>query len=216
MTMDSVLGKVDRALVLCPHTDDEFGCAGTLVRLVEAGVELRYVALSRCEESVPDGFEKDVLEVECRECTSRIGLLPENVEVNGFPVRHFPNHRQEILQNFVDLNRQYRPQLVLLPSSSDHHQDHRTVYEEGFRAFKHSSILGYELPQNVISFENSAFVALSQEILKRKIDALSAYASQRNRSYASRDFVEGLARVRGVQAGCSLAEAFEVIRLVVR
>ena len=36
-----------RVLVLAPHTDDgEFGCGGTMARLVEAGVEVHYQAFS--------------------------------------------------------------------------------------------------------------------------------------------------------------------------
>ena len=57
--MDSMLNGVQRALVLCAHTDDEFGCAGTMVRLTEIGAQVRYLALSRCEESVPAGFARD-------------------------------------------------------------------------------------------------------------------------------------------------------------
>ena len=52
-----------------------------------------------------------------------------------------------LLEQFVKIRNEYNPDLVLLPASSDTHQDHNTVYTEGFRAFKHASILGYELPR---------------------------------------------------------------------
>ncbi|MEO7082851.1 MAG: hypothetical protein ABI442_01400 [Gemmatimonadaceae bacterium] len=52
--------------------------------------------------------------------------------------------------------------------------------------------------------------------MDRKIEALSAYASQGFRSYAAEGFIRGLASVRGVQCGTQYAEAFEVIRLVAR
>jgi N-acetylglucosamine malate deacetylase 1 len=205
-----------RALVVAAHTDDEFGCAGTLVRLIEAGAEVHYVALSRCEESVPPGFPKDVLETECRACLRQIGLADENVSVGEFQVRHFPAHRQEILEQLVALRRRLEPNLVFVPASFDTHQDHRTVYEEGFRAFKLASILGYELPQNLISFSNSAFIALDENHLKLKVEALNLYTSQRFRAYADQSFIRSLAQVRGVQSGTPYAEAFELIRLLVR
>src|SRR5581483_8652265 len=42
---DGVIEAWRRVLVLAPHTDDgEFGCGGTMARLVEAGAEVRYVA----------------------------------------------------------------------------------------------------------------------------------------------------------------------------
>ena len=43
-----------RVLVLAPHTDDgEFGCGGTMARLVEAGVEVHYQAFSIATRSLP-------------------------------------------------------------------------------------------------------------------------------------------------------------------
>lgn len=212
----NLLRLFDRVLVLCAHTDDEFGCAATVARLLEHGASVRYLALSRCEASVPAGYPEDVLERECRACTSALGLAPEAVDVQLYPVRHFPAHRQAILEELVALRREFQPDLVLMPSSFDTHQDHRTVYEEGFRAFKQATLLGYELPQNLISFDNSAFVGLSEAHLERKITALACYESQLFRSYAHPDFIRSLARVRGVQCDAPYAEAFELIRLVIR
>ena len=211
----SILSGFRRALVLCPHTDDEFGCAGTVVRLVEAGVEVSYLALSTCEKSVPEGFPKDVLADECRACTAALGIAPEAVALGPFEVREFPRDRQRILEHLVALRREWAPDLVLLPSSTDRHQDHAVVHQEGFRAFKHATLLGYELPQNEISFENSAFVGLDERLLARKIEALSAYESQGFRPYSSPEFIRSLATVRGVQVGAPFAEAFEVVRWIV-
>lgn len=207
--------EVTRALVLCPHTDDEYGCAGTIARLITSGAEVLYIAFSRCEESVPDGYPSDILEKECRECTRILGLKKNNVEIRGYKVRHFPAHRQEILEELVKVNNSFKPDLVLLPTSSDIHQDHNTIYQEGFRAFKWASIFGYELPQNLRSFENTAFVRLCREHIEIKVEGLSCYKSQMFRDYSHPDFIMSLGRVRGVQCNSEFAEAFEVIRLIV-
>ena len=51
-----------KALVLAPHTDDgEFGCGGTMARLVDAGCDVRYVAFSIATRSLPPGFPPDTL-----------------------------------------------------------------------------------------------------------------------------------------------------------
>ena len=210
-----LLDAFRRVLVLCAHTDDEMGCAGTVVRLVEGGAEVRYLALSSCEASVPEGHAPDVLVHECRACTAALGLAPEDVEVGPFEVRHFPRDRQAILERLVALAREYRPDLVLLPSSDDTHQDHAVVAAEGFRAFRRATVLGYELPQNAVAFATTAFVALDAATLDRKVAALAAYRSQGFRPYATGAFVRGLAAVRGVQGGAEFAEAFEVRRLLV-
>lgn len=209
------LSQFRRALVLCAHTDDEFGCAGTILRLVASGVDVHYVALSACEASVPAGLPSDVLVTECRACTAALGIPPENVRIDAFEVRHFPRDRQEILERFVALNRDLEPDLVLLPASTDTHQDHAVVSQEGFRAFKGASMLGYELPQNLASFQNTAFVHHDEAVLVAKMAALRCYRSQAFRPYSTEAFVRGLAVVRGVQSRGAFAEAFELVRLVV-
>jgi len=206
--------ELRRALILCPHPDDELGCAGLILRLLLAKVEIMYVALSKCEESVPEPYPKNILEIECRLATGRLGIPSENVQIFDFPVRHFPENRQDILEHLVTFNRQYEPELILLPSSYDNHQDHATIHKEGFRAFKNASILGYELPQNLVSFSNTAFVILTEEQIELKIFAMSSYQSQVFRPYTSPDFIRSLAKVRGVQCKAEFAEAYEVIRLI--
>ena len=58
-----------------------------------------------------------------------------------FEVREFPRDRQKLLETLVSLRNEIKPELVLMPNSDDVHQDHHTVYQEGLRAFKHSSNL---------------------------------------------------------------------------
>ena len=204
-----------RVLVLSPHTDDEFGCAGTIIRLIDNGADVHYFALSACEESVPDGFPKDILRIECMSCTQQIGIEASKVTIGNYRVRYFPEERQKILEDFVSLNRKLKPDLVLMPSSYDTHQDHATINQEGFRAFKYSTVLGYELPQNLISFNNAAFICLNKKNLNQKIKALSNYQSQNFRNYSRAEFIKGLAKVRGVQCNAEYAESFEVIRLII-
>jgi hypothetical protein len=88
---------------------------------------------------------------------------------------------------------------------------------EGLRAFKRSStILGYEMPWNNLVFGTTAFISLSEENINAKIEALKCYESQKSRHYATEEFIRALAVARGVQVGEKYAEAFEVLRLLVR
>ncbi|HEU4395497.1 MAG TPA: PIG-L family deacetylase, partial [Planctomycetota bacterium] len=103
-----------------------------------------------------------------------------------------------------------------LPSSHDTHQDHRTVHEAGIRAFKSGSMLGYEVPWNNLSFDTTSFVFLEEADVAKKVEALKCYRSQAIRPYANEEFVRSLARSRGTQIGARYAEAFEVIRWVLR
>lgn len=204
-------------LVLAPHTDDgEFGAGGTIARMVREGREVHYVAFSAAEKSVPAAFPPDALRGELLDATDRLGLPKERVRCLDFEVRDFPRDRQAILDAMIRIRDELRPGLVLLPSSYDTHQDHLTVHQEGIRAFKSVSMLGYEVPWNNLSFQTNSFVFLEEGDVARKVEALRCYRSQAGRPYANEEFVRSLARTRGTQIGARYAEAFEVIRWVMR
>jgi hypothetical protein len=90
------------------------------------------------------------------------------------------------------------------------------VFEEGFRAFKKRAIFGYEVPWNNLDFRTCAFVTVEERHLVKKTRALTCYKSQAFRNYATEEFVRSLAITRGIQIGTRYAEAFEVIRYVVK
>ena len=207
-----------RILVLSPHTDDgEIGAGGTIARFVEEGKEIYYVAFSSCEASVPKGFPEDVLKIECKKATSILGIKPENVILLEYEVRTFPLHRQEILDDMIALNREIEPELVLVPSSNDIHQDHQVIYAEALRAFKkNASIWGYEHPWNNLTFTTDVFVRLEERHIKKKIKAMKQYESQNFRSYFDEKYIKALAYMRGTQVDYPFAETFELIRLLVR
>lgn len=204
-------------LVLAPHTDDgEFGCGGAIANFISRGARVIYVAFSAAEQSVPTHLPRDILRTEVRHATSVLGLAAEDCLVLDFDVRRFPEARQKILDNMIELRRRYSPDIVFLPSVNDTHQDHQTIAHEGFRAFKHTTMLGYEVPWNNLDFRTSCFVEISEEQLDMKIRALGMYKSQQHRLYATPDFIRSLASMRGVQMGGRYAEAFEVVRWIVR
>jgi LmbE family N-acetylglucosaminyl deacetylase len=208
-----VIEQWRRALVLAPHTDDgEFGCGGTMARLVDAGCHVRYVAFSIATRSLPAGFAPDTLAHEVREATSRLGV--SDLVVHDFDVRTFPEHRQDILELLVAAWEEWRPDVVFMPSLHDVHQDHRTIAEEGLRAFKRTTILGYEIPWNNFDFSYQWYVALEQTHLERKVHALEAYASQQHRRYANAEYVWNVARTHGINVNREYAEVFQVYRVV--
>lgn len=207
---------IQRVLVLAPHADDgELGCGATLARFVEQDVKIHQVIFSICEASVPEQFPRDILASEVKQANEALGINSNSVSIYRYPVRYFPQNRQEILENLIQIRREVMPDLVFLPSSDDVHQDHQVVYQEGIRAFKYTRMLGYELPWNDLTFTSSALVHLDRRHVELKIEALKQYESQWHRSYWNEDLVTSLARVRGAQAGITYAEAFEVIRWII-
>ena len=205
-----------RALVLAPHTDDgEFGCGGTIARLVEAGAEVHYMAFSIASRSLPDGFPQDALAREVRAATGELGVTEQRLTVFDFEVRTFPTVRQEILELLVAVAADLQPDLVLMPSLGDIHQDHETIAREGTRAFKRTTLLGYEIPWNCFRFHQQAYVALEQRHVDLKVAALAHYRSQQHRNYANEEYIRNLARTHGIVSGAGLAEVFEVYRWLI-
>jgi LmbE family N-acetylglucosaminyl deacetylase len=209
------MAHIKKVLVLAPHTDDgELGCGGTISRFCSEGKDVYYAAFSTCRKSLPPGFEPDTLEKELRAAAKILKIKAENVIVFDFDVRVFKEFRQEILDQMLKLKNQINPDMVFVPSPTDIHQDHQVISEEGLRAFKNSSILGYEMPWNNTTFNTRAFYRLEESHIQLKIEALKEYKSQTHRDYLNDTFIRSLANVRGVQIGTQYAEAFEVIRLI--
>ncbi len=207
--------RFDNVLVLAPHTDDgEFGCGGTMARLIESGVRVTYAAFSTAAKSVPEGFPKDVLKREVRSATGVLGIPEEYLKVYDFEVRMFPTLRQDILEEMIVLQQEIDPDCVLLPALIDLHQDHKTIAEEGLRAFKRTTVMAYEIPWNNLNFQQQAYVRLEERHIDKKVEALACYESQGHRNYTREDYIRNVALTRGINIGCDFAEVFEVYRWI--
>lgn len=210
------LENIKKVLILAPHTDDaELGCGGTIARMIEQDIEVYVAAFSTARASLPPGSDPDLLRKEFNAAMDTMDVPDKRRFIYDYQVRKLNYSRQEVLEELVKLRNRIQPEMVLLPSGSDLHQDHEVIYNEGLRAFKDITVWGYELPWNHITFSAQAFVKLDQQHLDKKWEVLQAYESQfeKNRNYFTREFIEGLARVRGVQVKANYAEAFEVIRI---
>lgn len=208
--------KNKKILILAPHTDDgELGCGASIAKMLEEGAEVFYVAFSTADESVPDHFPSNQLEIEVKEATAVLGIPLSNLKIFKHQVRKLNYVRQEILESLIKIRNEIKPDIIFLPSSKDIHQDHITISQEGLRAFKFSTILGYELIWNNLSFETDCFIKLEERHVQKKIEALQHYKTQEGRSYMDPDFIRSLARVRGTQIGCDYAETFELIRWII-
>lgn len=214
--MEKVLNGGNRVLVLSPHTDDaELGCGGTIARLIATGAQVWVAAFSLAKESLPPGSAPDRLHDEFLGAMKILGVDLQRTFVYDYPVRHFLEVRQKLLDQLVEIRQKVLPEVVFVTSSTDVHQDHQVMHNEALRTFKDNTLWGYELPWNSLHFAAQAFATLSKEQLERKCVALGAYKSQieLRRPYFAPEFIEGWARVRGMQVRSEFAEAFEVVRV---
>lgn len=205
-----MLDYKDKTIIaIAPHIDDvELGAGATIYHLGKHN-RVIYVGLS-----MPPLVDRDVFISEFKASAKILGLKEEHTILRNYDPRNLFDARSEILQLFYDMKKQYAPDLVFLPNSYDMHQSHEVVHAEGRRAFKHTTILGYELPWNYTEFSLDVFITLDEEALQAKVNAVNAFATQKSRTFFSNNIVEDLARVRGKQIEREYAECFELIRWI--
>ena len=150
----------------------------------------------------------------CARRRRELGIPEERLTVHDFDVRTFPERRQEILELLVAMWEDWKPEVVFQPSLHDIHQDHQTIAQEGLRAFKRTTILGYEIPWNNFDFAYQWYVSLDKRHVERKVAALEKYASQQHRRYASPEYVWNVARTHGINVNREYAEVFQVYRVI--
>ncbi|MFC2138736.1 PIG-L deacetylase family protein [Bacteroidota bacterium] len=202
-----------KILALAAHPDDiEFSCGASIHKLNNSESIIKYVVFSPCTKSLLKGQPDNILFEELEKAATHLNIKKENIIKFNFPVREFPKYRQEILEELIKIKKEFTPDLVFIPNSHDIHQDHKAIHEEGVRAFKNSKILGYEMPWNNLTSTTNFFIKISKEDLEQKIKAIKEYKTQNHRIYKDEELFAGLAKVRGVQANCELAEAFELIK----
>jgi LmbE family N-acetylglucosaminyl deacetylase len=204
-----------KVLIIAPHLDDgKLGCGGTITKLLDQGMFIYYVAFSIGNIVDELNVNTNILLTECKDACKTLGITDDKLILKLFPFRKLNEHRQEILEILIHLKHKINPDIVFMPSSQSIHQDHKAVYLEGIRAFKHKTCYGYDLPWDTDNFKTSCFFTLDKRQLNLKIASLKMYASLKDKTYMEENFLKGLARVRGTQINVEFAEAFEAIRTV--
>jgi len=204
--------KLKNILALSPHTDDiEIGCGGTLNRLKSEGAKIFVVNFSLSKNEKNDDVAPNVKD----EFISSMKYLGAEYEMLNLPCRRLEEKRQFILDYLISLSKNNSFDAVFCHSSFDQHQDHQTVRNEAFRAFKNTTILGYELPWNCVQFRTDIFVKLSEEDLLAKTKMIGFYKSQQHRPYMYKQYIFDMARTKGLSINYQYAEGFEIIRGVI-
>ena len=209
---------MEKVLAISPHTDDiELGCGGTIAKLLEKGVDVYHLMLTDARDTLVGHFPEDTNEIQCKNAQRALGLRDENVFLFQFTNKHFYGESRQIFEKLEELKDEIEPDLIIIPSLTETHQDHLTTAEQAITVFRRStSILAFEQPWNNIGFTPNLFVTLSEEHVKKKMEALDCYETQFyfGRTYMSEELIYSWARTRGIQIDKEFAEAFEVIKLI--
>jgi len=199
-----------RVLFLGAHPDDiELGC-GALLHHIVRHTDVLCVTLSDNQNN-PD--LKNVKE-EHYESMGVLGVPKEKIVLGPFTTRVFPEARQEILEYFLKLRREFAPDLIFVHSRQDVHQDHLTMTDEALRAFRGITVLGFDVVRSSYGFFPHFLVEVTEEDVNKKIEALSKYETYRDRYYFNRDLTRSIMVRHGALAERPFAEGFDILRIV--
>jgi len=199
-----------RVLFLGAHPDDiELGCGALLHHIVNQ-TEVLCVTLSDNQKN-PD--LKNV-KTEHYQALAVLGVPEEKIVFGPFTTRVFPNARQEILEYFLQLRRNFNPDLIFVHSKQDIHQDHLTMTDEALRAFRGITVLGFDVVRSSYGFFPHFLVEVTEEDVNKKIEALSRYETYRDRYYFNSELTRSIMVRHGALAECPFAEGFDILRIV--
>ncbi len=218
-------------LVIAPHPDDEtLGCGGTLLRHRGGGDELHWLVVTQL-----DGERHSTERVKCRQeeirkvadaygfaSTTQLGF--ETSRLDCVPM-------DEIVFRIGDVVAKVKPEIIYLPFPGDAHTDHRIVYLAASAAtkwFRYPSVrrvLACEIPSETdfglapdgLSFKPNSYVDISPW-LGKKLEIMQRYVGEMGthpfpRSEAA---IRALATLRGAQCGADAAEAFMILKEIVK
>jgi LmbE family N-acetylglucosaminyl deacetylase len=125
---------------------------------------------------------------------------------------------KRLIDRIEEAIRSVHPSFIFVHHKEDTHQDHRILAQATISATRYvRNVLFYEGPTSV-DFRPNVFVDVS-ELMERKLEALSAHASQVEKtnipSLNILDIARAVAVSRGIQARTAAAEGFTSLRLFI-
>jgi len=208
------LGSGRHLLAIGAHPDDiEIGAGGTILRLAAEGrlAAVTWVVFSGTEERAAEARASAELFL--------AGVEQATVEVAGFSDGFFPWSGDQVKTMFERLKGEVRPDLVLTHRRADVHQDHRLLAELTWNTWRDHLVLEYEIPKYEGDLTTpNLYVPLAAEAVERKLELLvSAFPSQKGRSWFTPDTFRSLLRLRGIEcnAPSGYAEGFHLRKAVI-
>lgn len=211
MTMNqSLLFYGKSILFLGAHPDDiELGCGAFIAHIAKQS-DIRCVTLS---DNQKNSSLKNLVDEHYRSMKI-LGVAEEKVILGKFETRRFPQARQEILEFLFELNKKLQPEIVFVHTRADLHQDHATIAEEALRAFRGTSVFGYDVIRSSHGFFPSFLIEVNEQDVDLKIKALAEYHTYDNKYYFKPDVTRATLIRNGAIAERSYAEAFDILRMI--
>lgn len=201
-----------RVCFIGAHPDDiEIG-AGALIAHIVKQADIICVTLS---DNQKNPLLKNLVS-EHHASMSVLGVPEKNVVVGDFETRRFPQLRQEILEYMISLNHTFKPDIVFTHTRADIHQDHATTTEEALRAFRGTTVLGFDVLRSSYGFFPNFLVEVFEQDVESKIQALSKYKTYQSKYYFDPNITRSTMIRHGALAERPYAEGFDILRIIGR
>jgi LmbE family N-acetylglucosaminyl deacetylase len=209
-------GNREQRTILCigAHADDiEIGCGGTLLQLRESFPRLKFHWMVFTASGL-----------RAHEATKGAQLFTEGCEkevtLKSYRDGFLPYLGAEVKDCFEEVKSKIEPDLIFTHWGGDAHQDHRLLSELTWNTFRNHMILEYEIPKYDGDLGRpNLFVPLDSSMCEKKLNYLfTAFGSQSDKKWFSRETFLGLMRIRGMESNAQsgYAEAFYARKIIVQ
>jgi LmbE family N-acetylglucosaminyl deacetylase len=192
------------------HPDDiEIG-AGALIAHISSQTDVHCITLSDNQKNL----DLRNLVKEFQSSMRVLGVPAKNVIIGNFTTRNFQHERQEILEFLIEFNRKVKPDIIFTHSKADIHQDHCTVTEEVLRAFRGSTVLGFDVIRSSYGFFPEFLVEVTEKDVESKVAALAEYKTYSKKYYFDPKTTRAILIRNGAIAERPYAEGFDILRII--
>jgi LmbE family N-acetylglucosaminyl deacetylase len=196
-------------LAVGAHPDDiEIGAGGLLLSLTGKLSRVRYVVMTGTAERHEEA-----------RAAARAFIPDADLDLTllDLPEGHLPVAWPKVKQALESVAGSESPDLIIAPSPTDAHQDHRTIGEIMPTVFRDHLYLAYEIPKwDGDLGRPTVYYPLPDDVAQRKVELLhKCYPSQHARDWWDDEVFLGLARLRGMECRARYAEAFTCAKLVI-
>ena len=202
-------------LVIGAHPDDEtIGVGGTIIKHLQNGDKVHIILFSVGHKPI-----QPKLKEQAYEALKVFGINKNNLNWLNCKSGQFElDSKLKVNSKLAKLVSKIKPKIVYTTPSNDISKDHLTIHECTLVATRpHTNnvkqVLSYEVPGPVkTTFTPNVYENISKEF-PYKINAFKKYKSEIEKfpHYRSIEALEMLSKKRGIEAGFSKAEAFQLI-----
>ena len=222
-----------KILIVAAHPDDEvLGCGGTVARLIKEGYDAYTLILGEGITSRDKSRNREKRLHDIKKLKDQIYKANKILGIKKVFTFDLPDNRfdsvdfLDIVKIIEEIKNKLKPEIIFTHSKSDLNIDHRITHKavitatrpmkgetvKSIYAFEVLSFTEWNYP---LSFSPNVYFNI-EDTLGLKLKAMSEYKNEL-REYPHPRSLEGIkikAKQRGMEAGFSYAEAFELIRRV--